>query len=217
MRAPNLSFLTTGLTLLLSTVTLSGIAFADPMLEVKGITSGTFSSGTPSLLTFAGTPFDVVTAADGSASVTLGSFHLDNPDASGQTDFAGDSFTLSVTFLLPAGIDSPGQSHPFTAGLTGSINRGNDADSVVVDFPDTPLLFTFNDGVHSGSFTLLVNDLAVPKEIAGTGHPNDGNATLTGAIGDPVLPASAVPEPTSLVLLGTAGLGLGWIFRRRRS
>jgi hypothetical protein len=218
MFTSNRRFMTVGLILLLSILGLSQIALADPMLDIAGTTTGTFGSGTPSILTFggtSGTPFHVITGSDGSASVTLGHFHLDNPDSGGLAGFAGDTFTLSVTFLLPSGISSPGSTHNFTAGLSGAINSGKDAESITIDFPDTPLLFTFNDGSHTGSFTFLVNDVIVPKQVDGTGHPSDGNATLTASIAD-ADPTPAVPEPASLVLLGTAALGMGWIFRNRR-
>ncbi|HYP52139.1 MAG TPA: hypothetical protein VEQ42_01280, partial [Pyrinomonadaceae bacterium] len=57
--------------------------------------------------------------------------------------YAGNTFTLRVTFTAPQGIAGSNTS-TFTAVLTGTVVSDN-VGGVRLDFDNTPILFTFND------------------------------------------------------------------------
>ena len=145
----------------------------------------------------------------------LGSFTLlSTPNTYNST------FTLQVTFTAPQGINGSNVA-TFTATLTGTVISDN-IGGVMLDFDNTPLLFTFDDAVcepdptggipgqqttcGSGSFFFSVNDLAI--------DPNQ-TAALTGQISGAT--QTTIPEPMTMVLLGTGLAGVAAKVRRRKA
>jgi hypothetical protein len=195
-------------------------------VTIKGTTSGSFTSigGTNTGTTLMGlqyinSSFDVQTtngsrtlngaaASPGGTNFNnLGSFYIQPPADPTVNNYHGSAFTLVINFDAPTGIDG-GQMQTFTATLSGIVERigPTQSYSVNVQFTNPVQTFTYArpDG-SSGAFTLTVNDINGMT-------PNFARA-ITASISNASETPAAVPEPATMLLLGT---GLAGLFARAR-
>src|SRR6185503_16142921 len=196
----------------------SATARADT-ITISGVNSGQLSTATvvcefnsqTNTLTFTITNTSAITSPGSTATITGIGFDLPpigNASASGLNGFTGSQApSLSSNFgfsdgdlgSLPVGFNSVVLDFGFTTGPSGNFNGGSVNDGLL---PGESASFTVTGATFTG-FTeqeicnaIFVRFQNVPTE--------SGTASDVGVPG-----TSSIPEPSSMVLLGTALVGLG--------
>jgi hypothetical protein len=178
------------------------LAKADPV-TVSGTSTGTVTGTAANFLTFTGNTFTATTAGgvgSFSGADRIGTFFL--ASTAGETPVNGN-FTLNLTFTAPAGING-GQAATYTATVSGTISTPN-VGGVSIVFDNPVQTFTFANASGSGSFSITL-----PNIFVQSGETANLTAGLTGN------QTAAVPEPATMILLGTGLAGVAARIRKRR-
>ena len=204
---------------------MSATAHADP-ITVVGVGSGNFSTASvdcvfnPATNTFMFTITNTSNLTQPGSTSTITGIGFDlpplgNASNSGLNGFTGSQApSLSSTFdfsdgnlgNVPAGFNNVVLDFGFTTGPSGSFNGGSPNDGLA---PGESASFIVSGAAFTG-FTgeqicnaIFVRFQNVP-EAGGSGGSDVG------------VPSQTVPEPSTMLLLGTALIGLGGVVRRRR-
>jgi hypothetical protein len=158
-------------------------------------------------LSFQGGSFNVTTSNgfvgvgnNAMATNNFGTFMLPATVSAQTLPATGTNFLLHILFTTPTGV-SPNPV-PFMATVTGSVTA--DAGGYFINFNNDPRNITWT----GGNGTVWVNDVSIVNSVAATATAITGNITAN---------QTAVPEPSTLLLVASGIAGLAATARRRQS
>src|SRR5688572_6252139 len=196
-------------------------------ITVTGVDSGQFSTATvvcefnsqTNTFTFTITNTSAITQPGSTSTITGIGFDLPplgNASPSGLNGFNGmQAASLSANFIfsdadvgnVPHGFNSAVLDFAFLTGNSGNFNGGSVNDGLL---PGESASFTVSGAAFTG-FTeaQICNAIFVRFQNVPTGPGIGGEGSDVGVASAPI------PEPSTMLLLGTALIGLGGVVRRR--
>ena len=192
-------------------------------ITVSGVQSGQFSTATvvcefnsqTNTFTFTITNTSAITQPGSTSTITGIGFDLPplgNASASGLNGFTGmQAPSLSANFIfsdgdvgnVPHGFNSVVLDFAFTTGPSGNFSGGSVNDGLL---PGESASFTVSGAAFTG-FT--------EAQICNAIFVRFQNVPLAGGSGGSDVGVSGIPEPSTIMLLGSALVGLGGYARRR--
>lgn len=151
-------------------------------------------------ITFSSKPNELNVALEPgqSSNITLGVF---NATSTGSNAINAATFTLNITFTLPG--DTSPKPAVYSATVTGTISSG--ASGAQVNWSTTTLNFS---SPTAGTFTLTIEpSTPINSPLSPDASRIRGTITYT---------AAAIPEPLTLLTLGSGLAGLAALSRRRK-